>query len=376
MFKKYTAWFKKACRRSAAYFGDYKEEIAEANFIILKKASVFSFLTLCIYSIWAQFIFDNDVLDGFYLLFFGLNGLMTLIVWRFNKTWSHSFRAVNGMCMLFIALVMGFIISISIFPFPDSPAIFFPIFYILMTAAFVFPYCLGNLYTGLYAILFALLAKCYKGEMACVYDLSAALTAWLMGLVLSFLVLDLRLRENDMRRKLESFSYLDPVTGLPNRRAFEKEAERLHTESLQTNQPCAVFMIDIDHFKEYNDRYGHLEGDRCLLRIGVALKASFSPETLFVARYGGEEFVCILHGSAADGTAQIAEEVVACVRQENIAADYSKTGRVTVSVGVSWEKQVQSEEWRQLRQADTALYYAKEHGRDQIVFYRPEMGLK
>ncbi len=370
-------FFEKTSRRSTAYFRDYKEEIAQNNLAILKKASLFVTIVLCIYAIWAYMTFKNEMLVQCYLIFIVLSSAFTLIVWRFGTFWGNSPSVVNRMCMLLIAIVMSFMISVSIFPFPNDPSIFFPVFYILMTAIFIFPYWKSNFYMGLFVVIFIVLVRRYKDPVSYPYDLSAAVTGWLMGLLLSFLVLDLRLRENDLRRKLESFSYLDQITGLPNRRAFEINTGRIYEECREQGLPVAIFMLDIDHFKQYNDGYGHLAGDSCLARIGAALKAEFAEDELFVARYGGEEFVCVAYGKEAECAQCFAERMMYCVKQYGIVFNHSKTGYLTISIGVSYEGKAQEKTYTSLlHRADTALYFAKEHGRNRIVFYDENMGLK
>jgi two-component system chemotaxis family response regulator WspR len=130
----------------------------------------------------------------------------------------------------------------------------------------------------------------------------------------------------------------------------------------------AVIMLDIDHFKTYNDTYGHLQGDDCLKTIATILKRQLHRSADFVARYGGEEFVVLLPETELEGATQIAESIRGAVFAEQIPHKGSKTAAyVTASLGVASGFPVSTdtaEQW--LRQADAMLYKAKEYGRNQV----------
>ena len=125
-------------------------------------------------------------------------------------------------------------------------------------------------------------------------------------------------REEELRianQHLEELASLDGLTGLANRRGFDRQLEREWRRAAERRQPLALMMIDIDHFKLYNDRYGHVTGDACLRAVGETLSLVTLEEAVLVARYGGEEFALLLPGLDLERTAALAEEARKCHRR-------------------------------------------------------------
>jgi len=172
-------------------------------------------------------------------------------------------------------------------------------------------------------------------------------------------------------RRLELLSATDPLTGLANRRHLEQVLDSEWARLAARHRPLAVAMIDIDHFKRYNDHYGHQLGDRCLQRIAAAL-LSTARETDVTARYGGEEFTLVLPDADLDTAARIshhANEAVAALGEEHIG---SPLGIVTVSIGLATVvPSAQSTHTELIRAADARLYEAKRTGRNRVVGTHP-----
>ena len=176
---------------------------------------------------------------------------------------------------------------------------------------------------------------------------------------------------------LRSQAIQDHLTGLFNRRYFDVNLGREWRRSYRKLIPITVLMVDLDHFKAYNDTYGHQAGDKLLKKIGTALKGVATRGGDVVARYGGEEFVLVLPETKADGAAQIAERVLDAVRDLAVPHSGSATGFVTTSVGGAI-----ADDQRALRLgvealvglADDALYEAKDAGRNtqRIKVLKPE----
>lgn len=365
------------CRRSADYFTRYRAEITQNNFIILRKASIIYLLLLTFYAVLSTFMFRSTTLFICYAVFWVLTVAFVIVARNCYIKHRKSCRAMQTLCMLFIVLVMAFIIVISVFPYPTNPSIFFPIMYLVMTVLFVFPMWKTNLLLSAIEAVFVVLVLLFKTPDGYAYDIFASVTAWLIGFAFTYLILDLRLRENDVRRELERISLIDEITGLSNRRDFNQYIAQTYAECRRKKQPIALFMMDIDHFKAYNDDYGHLAGDACLSLLGQALHDAFAENEIYVSRYGGEEFTLVLVGRQVRQTEQIVKEIMDCVRQCAIERKGSATGYLTISIGVAQEACPQKESYINLiQQADTALYDAKENGRNRAAYYHEEMGLK
>ena len=171
---------------------------------------------------------------------------------------------------------------------------------------------------------------------------------------------------------LEELASLDGLTGLANRRGFDRELERAWRCAIDYRQPVALMMIDIDHFKLYNDRYGHVAGDTCLRAVGETLSLVTLEEAVLVVRYGGEEFALLLPGLDLERAAALAEEARKSIEDLMIPHAEAPCGLVTISIGV---ESLVPEKGRPaadlVEAADNALYAAKRNGRNTVTARAP-----
>jgi diguanylate cyclase (GGDEF)-like protein len=177
---------------------------------------------------------------------------------------------------------------------------------------------------------------------------------------------------NDMERDIKNLEteidkiYYDPLTGIYNRRYLDENLRRIFPTLSRSGSALSVMMVDIDHFKKYNDTYGHSLGDICLKAVAHTLQISVTRADDFVARYGGEEFVVVLPNTGEQGARLIAEKMLEGIRdcaiphEKNSAAD-----RVTFSIGVVTgiaECAYAPEDF--IRRADEMMYRSKKSGRN------------
>ncbi len=170
-------------------------------------------------------------------------------------------------------------------------------------------------------------------------------------------------------QRLGKQSQEDPLTGLANRRHFNEQFQLEWDRGRRTGQPLSLVFIDVDHFKKYNDHYGHIEGDGCLVAVSSVLAAQVRRAGDLAVRYGGEEFVLLLPNTPLDGALSVAQAVLASVDALQAPHAASSTApHVTVSVGVASAKpNTHLEALALLECADGALYEAKEGGRHRAV---------
>lgn len=172
-----------------------------------------------------------------------------------------------------------------------------------------------------------------------------------------------------LQKELEALSYRDGLTGVPNRRMFDTTFEAEWANSCRNQKPLSVILLDIDHFKQYNDHYGHLAGDACLKRVGELLtKCAMRPRDLF-ARFGGEEFVLILPESCADSARIVAERCRVAICEEkmpNIGSSVMETLTISLGVGTIVPNQY-ADPNEFLGKVDRRLYLAKRNGRNRMV---------
>jgi len=172
--------------------------------------------------------------------------------------------------------------------------------------------------------------------------------------------------------QLENLSTTDSLTGLANRRRFDSYWEQEWCRAQRQATPLAVIMLDVDHFKLYNDHYGHQQGDRCLQRVAEVLRASVRRAGELAARYGGEEFVVVLPGVSGEQAAETAQLILKALRAEQLPHASSPDGSVvTVSLGVaSGIPDESASREHLLKAADVALYEAKSLSRNCVVLSR------
>jgi len=183
----------------------------------------------------------------------------------------------------------------------------------------------------------------------------------------------LKLEEANETLKLKNEQLLelatvDGLTKIPNRRFFDEMYDKRYKEVSRDKKALAVLMIDVDNFKPYNDHYGHVKGDECLIDIAEVFQKSLKRSSDIVARYGGEEFVVLLKDIDFEGALQVAKSLIQAVEGLNIPHAYSSAAdHVTVSIGMAFKggEDLTSKEML-FNYADDALYRAKENGRNRV----------
>jgi diguanylate cyclase (GGDEF)-like protein len=179
-----------------------------------------------------------------------------------------------------------------------------------------------------------------------------------------------------LNKKLEILALEDGLTGLANRRQFDVVLNNNFKNAMRNSRPLALVMIDVDHFKRYNDIYGHPAGDICLKTISNVVKKFINRPNDLAARYGGEEIVVLLPDTQLAGAVALAEKIRSAIYNLEIAHSASTTGFVTISAGVSALAPIihVHTPLEFIRSADKALYAAKHEGRNTVcTFFEEEI---
>jgi len=169
---------------------------------------------------------------------------------------------------------------------------------------------------------------------------------------------------------IESISWTDQLTGIPNRRSFD---ERLRVEwgrAIRTRTPISILLLDLDNFKNYNDTYGHMQGDAMLRSVAKIFAQELKRTADFVARWGGEEFIALLANTDWNGAAEIAERIRIQVENAVIPLASGQATNTTVSIGMNSRIPAPRDSLADfVHHADKALYAAKKEGRNKVCRY-------
>jgi len=260
-----------------------------------------------------------------------------------------------------LAMAMGGVLTLAAF-LPAFLAFTFPAV-LPMVVILAFSGGTGGIVLALYSFIFLILlvgiALRFNKEMRQTWQLT-------------FDKEDLVSAVTEAHDRLALLADTDSLTKLANRRRFDEVLGKEFARSKRTRQPLALLMLDIDHFKDFNDRHGHPAGDECLINVARVLQATAQRANDLAARYGGEEFALILPGIDADTARQFAEQIRQSVESLVIPIDYSSVDKVTVSIGVATTASTADNSAESLLQeADKALYQAKNAGRNQTCSAPP-----
>ncbi|WP_020167353.1 MULTISPECIES: GGDEF domain-containing protein [Methylotenera] len=172
-----------------------------------------------------------------------------------------------------------------------------------------------------------------------------------------------------LQKKLEEFSFKDGLTGVANRRMFDSILEVEWLNARRNSQPLSIIMLDIDYFKQYNDHYGHIQGDDCLKRVAQVLNSAATRSRDFCARFGGEEFVIVLPETDEIAAKKVAERCHQLIFKEQILHAKSEISQIlTISIGVgTLIPESEESALAFIHEVDRRLYQAKQSGRNRII---------
>jgi len=182
-------------------------------------------------------------------------------------------------------------------------------------------------------------------------------------------------RLSEANARLTALSATDALTGIGNRRAFDQALQSAWQQAARDGTDLALLLIDVDHFKSFNDRYGHPAGDGCLRLIGAVLAAGIRRPSDFAARYGGEEFVILLPATTEAGARELGELLGTMIEEAAMPHQGSPAGLVTVSIGAASMAPSPGDDSAALvALADRALYHAKQTGRARVCTASQQAG--
>lgn len=352
--------------KNRKYITENREEIAEKNWTILKRISVLYSMILIGYAIMAFFVFRTPALNYVYLFYIFLQVCFDLtLVYKYRGE-KLGYRTMECFCLVFCILVMAFITTVSVYPFPEKPAIYFPTVLVAMSVLFVFTYIkLAIMQIG-FTVVFLAIDHWIKTADAYSYDAFATTAALIVGLICAYIVTDLRLKEYRVQVQLQRLSSIDSLTGLYNKRMTRQLCSQ-YLKQADRQLQCVLFIIDLDNFKSINDRQGHMKGDLVLTKIGRCLRECFREEDI-LGRIGGDEFLAFMTGTSdrtiAETRAGLVIDAVSKVNSDTPSL------QVTCSIGVAICDGKPMDYNQLFANADKAMYHAKLKGKNEFAVWQ------
>ncbi len=276
---------------------------------------------------------------------------------------SNSFL-IRTMCVLMSALTLGAAILTGVFLSPDSPAVFYPLLIIMLSTAFVVRPIAMDLLTAVMTVLFIILSQRFKTPDIADYDTISATGALMMSWLASYFVYYTRMKDYAAQNELYKLSSTDSLTSLLNKRSGEYNSLR-YMRSNGTNEAYTAMMLDLDDFKNVNDMYGHIQGDKILAAFGRELKRAFRSDDI-LSRTGGDEFFVLLRNI---GDKDIIEQKAQSVLKICGVLNETFGTRLGVSMGiVIVPKESPRPLYEQLyKAADVLLYKSKRGGKNKYT---------
>lgn len=343
---------------------DYKEEMDEYNFVRLSQTAVIAMILVsCAIGIGVVVRSMRLSIPAYgieFVVFF-------LIYGSFRQRKLKNYALAGWYCLAGAAFGLAF--YLSIFRFPGRPAAtmltilcIFPLIFMDRPSRFI------PLLTGAYLVHSAF-SFLVKGSELGYIDSINGLISVALGLMVGTSLMHMRLDTFKVQRQLVREKTTDVLTGVWNRRKLFEMIDRIKEKASPC--PSGVLMVDIDHFKNFNDTYGHAAGDQCLYAMGRLFLHFEKQYSMSIYRYGGEEFVAFLYDFSRDRILATADHLRQAAAQEEIQDMF-----VTVSIGAVYcddPSVIDYEVW--ISRADRAAYAAKSHSRNTVVCWNDLRGM-
>ncbi len=361
MKKNLTAW-KKMIFDSASYLRN-KEEAMKRN-IWLAKVSLISSLVVFSIAMIGCFIFESQAyMEIPYVCVMSLCIILLFILFFVKKA-----RSIAYIYITFFILISYSIIT-SAFISPNYTCVTILIFLFQFPILYLDKGWRIYLAVFLSSVIYLIVISHFKTPILIPDEIINVAIFGILGCIIGTFTRKAQFENFDLKRSLEKYAYIDQLTDLPNRRSFFNliaSSERENCEKPIT----ALAMIDIDHFKDYNDTHGHQSGDECLKKLGECCRNFRKTYKITFFRYGGEEFIAVSSEYESKRFMELCELFRQSIEKLEVTnLDGSHSG-ITVSMGIAFLPCLEDRKYEKLiTKADNALYSAKEKGRNTIKCY-------
>lgn len=347
-------------KESSHYLGEDRNFICEQNLGSLKTVNLVYTLILSVYTVFAFIFFQSNVLNVIYLVCLAVQYGTAGILFHLLRKRSPRPKVVQCLCTYMASIIVFFVILISIFPFADRPAVFFAPVLVGASVIFIFSFQRQVVLLSIYMAVYCLLVICFKTPEAVTYDIWAAIPSYAIALVCTYSLTVLRLRDYRSRLRFQQLSIIDKPTGVFNKASTEEMCSS-YLHHLEKDCQCALMILDMDNFKDINDSYGHLEGDKVLSKIGGILQDNFHQDDI-IGRIGGDEFLVLIKDISDYKVVE--KRCGELLYKIETAFPALQQPQISCSAGIALG--IAGNDYFTLyQQADKALYQAKKRGKNQ-----------
>lgn len=350
----------------STYKNFYNENTEKINQLNISSLNTLNIVAVFIFgALFINVKLTNDFLglSSAYFIYFII--FLTLnIIFRYMQHNDHIIH--NYFLYLVIALIYIFGIYIGCIKTNNLVSVMFPVFLICLPMVFILPPIEINLFNIIFIVAFLWFSKKYKLDALAFVDQTNILACFFISAFTSYTINRARIKEFSLSQKLENICNTDELTNLHNRRSFNNFIVTIFDQTPPEN--LTLMMIDIDNFKDYNDSYGHICGDNCLVTIGEIFKEFETTYGCYIARYGGEEFVLVDNKHTLTETVSIVNELMRIISDSNIEHFKSSYKKITLSIGISSKAMTGVSNYIDLiNLSDSALYQAKSNGKNTFM---------
>lgn len=342
-------------------FYECREEIQQHNAVMIGKIMRLVGMMFALFSVLGSWFPGFKEVGVYYILFFIITAGCYMLHWyrrRMDRPCSFSH------CYSYVTVLFVFCLIKEVFIHADWPGTVFHIVLVAAFTLFLMPFWHEVCYGAGISVIYLILTFIMKDSTVFQLEMANVIVSFGTAVLLSYVVDRERLSYILSKKQLMNTSTVDELTGIDNRRAFNKNV----IASYETERKLSMAMIDVDNFKNYNDTYGHLAGDKCLHQIGTILREIAMENACYAARYGGEEFVLLGEGMDISEMRRIAWKAVSEIRKMKMVNENSLHGIVTISVGVAEKDDKKMKAYTDMiSEADALLYQAKKAGKNRVM---------
>ncbi len=347
----------------AEYFRDGRCDIAESNLRMLKTVTASTLTVSLLFFVISPYLVSNWKITIEYWMLVPLTLVFLAFAVLYDRRKEKNIRLIQGMIIAFNVLLLLVFTAISVFPYPETSELYVGVWLIIMPVMFVLPFSVQLTVSFCTSVLYCVLAVNLKEAKAVEYDIFAILFNFILSWVVWRLLVQGRAIAYFDKQQLIKASRIDWLTGVVNKENFEKQCGDIYSSGSSIKRNAFV-MLDVDDFKQINDKYGHETGDRVLQCISQCIKTSLAPNDI-VGRVGGDEFaILILNIEDEEQLRHIFKRITDRIAQ--ISSDVVDAG-VNVSIGCLLLPAAPLVYKKYYIGADKLLYEAKSEGKNKAI---------